>query len=155
VSTAGIDLVTESFEAVDAPTYRSTIEVNPFITITDEISQIKSTTEPFFVSDGSKAIFVGNRVEGQDLIFTFAEPINAFGIDTIDLLNQGWTGETFTVTTGNGDSKILYTGPASDHAGDVLFVDVVDTGGLTEVRFMDSATGEDTAIDRLQYGPVP
>ena len=90
---------------------------------------------------------------GGGLRFEFDTPIDAFAIDIIGALNSGYGNQPLTMTTSNGDSRVILTGL---HPPDgIRFGGVIDdTTPFTSVTIFDSLGGDGVQFDRLRFRPI-
>ncbi|MES9938049.1 MAG: PEP-CTERM sorting domain-containing protein [Sedimenticola sp.] len=81
--------------------------------------------------------------------FTFDAPINAFGIDIVDLGTAGST--TLTLTTDTG-SQVLFSN-FTGAGGNLLFGGVIDlTTNFVSATLTNTASGDGVLLDRMQTG---
>ena len=135
----------ESFESGSLPTFG-----NVSISGVDFLGLINNTD---YATAGS--ISVGWRAPVNDPLsgyirFTFSSPINAFGIDIVDLGTEGAT--TLSVAIGSNSPEILFDGVTGARYNQ-RFGGVIDTiNPFTSVEFTNTAAGDAISFDRLQTG---
>ncbi len=102
-----------------------------------------------FATDGSLTVGWHNSGSGA-ITYSFANPINAFGIDILDLGNEGIT--TLTLTTSTGDSFDLFDG-FTGADGNIQFGGVIDDAtAFVSATFSNTEASDFIGFDRLQYG---
>lgn len=140
----------ESFES--APGGSATSLIFPTV----DVSCSGSTYCPGFFgvsslmpTDGSQGVFYATP---DTITFTFAAPVNAFGINVGDLGTVGAT--DFSATLSNGDAATFFTGYSGISYGQ-LFVGVIDSTPFTSVTFYGTAPDDGIYFDRMQIAAVP
>lgn len=107
-----------------------------------------------FDTDGgtSSLLWVGSGT--NELTFSFAQPINAFGIDVVSL-GDAADPTTLSVSLDGGAFTDVLT-DFTGLAGNVQFVGIVDTmAPFGSITFSSSALGDGAFLDRAQYGALP
>jgi len=155
---------TLSLESFESGFTNSAIVNFPGFTVsTPDGEIIQSFSNSVAATDGTDTMgIVDNGFNGNQLVFNFDSPINAFAIDIYGALNVGGPG-TLTLSNENGASGFILTGPNTTGV-----LEVLDFGGLIDdvqsfstVTLTASQTGDGIQFDRLQFGalnavvPVP
>jgi len=151
-SSASISLGLESFEGAGILTNQPSIN---FGTVTVSYpgtggvsTEMGTTATP---SDGSFTIWYESN--GSDAItFSFASPINAFGIDIFDPLDSGGS-LTLMVSSETGGPFTVVSGALSNMTQ--VFAGLLDpTTTFSEVRFVSNGVNDVVWFDRLHFGTV-
>jgi hypothetical protein len=100
----------------------------------------------------SSLLWIGSGT--NPITFSFAQSINAFGIDFIGL-GDGSDPTTLSVSLDGGvftDVLTNFTGAPSN----VQFAGIVDTmAPFSSISFLSTALGDGAYLDRAQYGAIP
>ncbi|WP_270938568.1 PEP-CTERM sorting domain-containing protein [Falsiroseomonas oryzae] len=102
------------------------------------------------VGNGTVGVDVLTQRGGSTITFTFASPINAFGIDIFDLGTQNTpTTLRLIIASGSQDLFAGFTGTANN----LQFGGVIDTATpFTTVTFTNSTLNDRVFLDDLRYG---
>ena len=90
-----------------------------------------------------------SEIEDLYVTFTFHAPIQAFRIDIIDALDTG--GGDIDVFV-DGGSAISFVENQSLPNNNVLFLGIVDFGGITSITIDGNDSGDKIYYDNVQYG---
>jgi hypothetical protein len=107
-------------------------------------------------TDGTDTMgIVDNGFDGNQLVFNFDNPINAFAIDIHGALNVGGPG-TLTLSNENGASGFILTESNTTGVNDVFdFGGLIDSAqSFSTVTLTASQTGDGIQFDKLQFGAI-
>jgi len=144
----------ESFES--GFTNGSVVSFPGFTVSTPDGEIILSIANGSGATDGTDTMgIVDNGFNGNQLVFNFDSPINAFAIDIHGALNVGGPG-TLTLSNENGASGYILTGPNTTGVNDVFdFGGLIDSAqSFSTVTLTASQTGDGIQFDRLQFGTI-
>lgn len=148
---AGLAGIVLNLETLDAhPLGSLPSSANGITASTDDFASVAS---PFYGS--WQVVAFDTQSGGTSITFTFASPINAFGLSIYDLGTQGPT--DLSITTAGG-SHLLYDDFQSSR-GNLLFGGVIDSATFfTSATITNSQVADYVELDDVLYGagaPVP
>jgi hypothetical protein len=152
---AGIGLGTETLDAFPTSDDLSTnpSSANGITVSSDDAAALGMT---FGAGSGQVVTFTTDTAPGgTSIIFAFASPINAFGIDIFGFGDVPGSPSTLTLTTANGSQLVLESDGSLDF-GNQLFAGVIDVVPFSSATLTATTLSLDgVTLDDVQFGPVP